>query len=190
MLVLGPRWSTLFKKEEKRFSVLDPNPVPHARTLVLGPYKEYLWHIRIVLIFGNHGFYQSILQQQNSILFAPPARPLKRWKEIYIPWFVVSIGGKEWTIDVKFNPSWVLLGLTLPSPSLRGFLKSSLSWWNPKTRWGWRLSPLFSVLNVFGVSLLWMVWGPHCTTPQYDCTSQQWSQSGYRRGPAQDVLFF
>ena len=42
MLVLGPMVSVFFKKEEKRGSQLDPNPGPHARTLVLGPSQEFL----------------------------------------------------------------------------------------------------------------------------------------------------
>ena len=51
----------------------------------------------------------------------------EHWKESYIPGFGVSIGVKDRAINVKGNPSQVLLGFDLPSPRLRGFLKSSLS---------------------------------------------------------------
>ena len=49
-------------------------------------------------------------QKQLSIFFSPPACLLESWKEIYIPGFSVPIGGKEWYIDVKGDPSRVLLG--------------------------------------------------------------------------------
>ena len=95
ILVLGPMRSTFFKKKEKQGLLLDPNPVPHARTLVFGPSQEFLWHRRIVLRFSNIGFDQARSQQQFSLFFAPPTRPLKCWKESYMTGSGVSIGGQE-----------------------------------------------------------------------------------------------
>ena len=69
MLVLGPRWSTLFKKEEKRGLLFDPNPGSYALTLLLEASQECLRHRRIVLRFSNLGFDQARFQQQFSPFF-------------------------------------------------------------------------------------------------------------------------
>ena len=130
----------------------------------------FLWHRIRVKWFVNIGFYQARFQKKFSIFFSPRARLLGRWKENYISGFGVSIGANEWDIDDKGNPSWLFLIFTLTSPRLRSFIKSSLSLWNPKTRWGWKLSFLIYVLKVFGTSLMWMVWRPSYLTPNNEST--------------------
>ena len=69
MLVIGSMINTFFKNKEKQGSLLDPNPGPHACTLVLGPSQEYFWHRRLVLRFRNLVFDQDISQQQFSLFF-------------------------------------------------------------------------------------------------------------------------
>ena len=123
MLVLDPRWSTLFKKEEKQGLLLDLNLWPHSHTLVLVPSYEWLWHRHMVQRLSNICFDQSRSQQHICIFFAPLASPLKRWKDRYIPGFGVSIMGKDWYLYVQVNPSWVFLGYDLPFSRFRVFLK-------------------------------------------------------------------
>ena len=125
-------------------------------------------------------FYQSKSQQQLSIFFSPPDRPLEHWRESYIPVLGVSIGWKEWVLNVKVNPSWLFLGFTLLSPRLRVFPKPSLSWQNHRKRQEWRLYSLIPVFNLFSASLMWMVWVTCYCTPQHESTAQQWFNSGYR----------
>ena len=57
----------LQKGRKKRGLLLDQNPVPHARTLLLDPYQECLGHRRIVQRFKNIGFDQARSQQQFSL---------------------------------------------------------------------------------------------------------------------------
>ena len=49
-------------------------------------------------------------------------------------------------------------------------MKSSLILWNPKTREGWRLSSLLSVFNIFGASIMLMMWGPCYHTSKHERT--------------------
>ena len=102
----------------------------------------------------------------NVSLIQTPACPIVGRKN-YIPVFVVSIGVRDWSLNIKVNSGLVFLGFNLPSPSLRCFLKSSFSDWSPKTRWGWRVSFLFSDFRFFGASISFMVWGSYYSTPKH-----------------------
>ena len=159
MLVFGHTWSMCLKEE-----------VHKTRTFTLGPSQDCFYGTEAEFI--NSSILALIKPDcNNSFYFLwPTYLALERWKEVYIPVFGVLIVETYWALDINDNPSWVLLVFDLTYPKLTSFLKSSLSWWNPKTRWRWRLYPLNYVFKVFGNYLLWMVRGPSYLTPNHEST--------------------
>ena len=71
------------------------NKIRKARTFILGPFQDFLWHMHIVYGFVNLGFDQAILQQKCTFFFNLPPGMHEGCKDSYIPGFGVSIGGKE-----------------------------------------------------------------------------------------------